>query len=152
LLKYEKLLHRNGSIVIDDANYFHVRQATKDFLDTHKNFSLIFQKYTKSHIVNSKRKDLLLKGYFNGIHVLSKNNYTSLKVKFPKNKKLLMNLFVQSHEVFRHYFAFHAHEIIDLVYDFKRNKNEKIFLKKILNIKNKAPLSNQIKHRSQNIF
>tara|TARA_B110000503_G_C7068669_1_gene379924 strand:+ start:234 stop:1037 length:804 start_codon:yes stop_codon:yes gene_type:complete len=152
LLKYEKFLVQNGTIVVDDANYFHVRKASEDFIDTHKNYSLSFQKYTTSHVANSNRKDLLLKGYHNGIHIIKKNNSSKLKVKFQKNKKLLMQLFPQSHEVFRHYFSFNAHKILDLVYDFKKNKDKEVFLKKILNIKNKRPLSRQIKYKSQNIF
>ena len=38
LLKYEKLLAQECVVIIDDANYFHVRKATEDFLTIKPNF------------------------------------------------------------------------------------------------------------------
>ena len=53
LLKYSKHMSKEGIIIIDDANYYHVRKATSDFLDINKNFKLLYQKYTNIHIANA---------------------------------------------------------------------------------------------------
>ena len=68
LLKYYNLLTKNSLIVIDDSNYYHVRKANDDFLNTHKDCHLVFQKYTKTHISNlsNKKKIQAFNGYWNG--------------------------------------------------------------------------------------
>ena len=152
LLKYKTLLAEKCLIIVDDANYFHVRKANQDFIDSNKEFSIIFEKYTNSHIANSKNKQNLIDGYWNGINIIGKCK-NKKKINFQKNYNLLMKTFPLSHEIFRHYYFFNTIEILDAVYKFnKKEIIEKKFLKIIRNIKIPSKLKKQIKFRSQNIF
>lgn len=152
LLKYKSMLAKKCLIIIDDANYFHVRKANQDFISTNKEFSIIFQKYTKSHIANSDNKQSLIDGYWNGINILGRCRIKK-NIKFQKNYNLLMDTFPLSHEIFRHYYFFNTPKILDTIYKFNKKKiNEKNFLKIIKNIKIPNQLKKQIKFRSQNIF
>ena len=108
LIKYENLMSDNSIIIIDDCNYYHVRKATQDFLETHSDYSLVFQKYTNKHVANEKKdKSYYLDGYWNGINVLykSKKNKFKKKLKMQKNETYLKTLFYKSHEMFRHYYS-----------------------------------------------
>ena len=51
----------NSIIIIDDCNYYHVRKATQDFLETHSDYSLVFQKYTNKHVANEKKDKIILR-------------------------------------------------------------------------------------------
>lgn len=42
-------LAEGGIIIVDDCNYPHVRQATKDFTSVHGDYKLIFESYTGQH-------------------------------------------------------------------------------------------------------
>lgn len=152
LLKYEKLLAKDCIIIIDDANYFHVRKATQDFLETNSNYYLLMEKYTGKHIANSKNKKKFQNGYWNGINVISKYK-TSNSITFQKNSDYLMKMFLISHEIFRHKFIFNALEILDLCFFFKKKKiNHKFFIEEIKKIKLPKKISKQLKFRSQNTF
>ena len=156
LMKYDNLMSDNSIIIIDDSNYYHVRKATQDFLETHNNYSLVFQKYTKKHIANEKKnKNFYLDGYWNGINVLYKSSKNKFKKKLimPKNEILFKELFFKSHDMFRHYYSLNGPEILDLIYYYKKKKMSKEkFLQKVNKIKIPYKLKKQIKYRSQNIF
>jgi hypothetical protein len=156
LIKYKNYLSEKSLIIIDDCNYYHVRKATQDFLETNKEFKLIFQKYTKRHIANEQfNKNTHLNGYWNGINILCKDNKNIIdeRVKMPKNENLIKNIFFQSHEVFRHFYGYNAHEILDLIYEYKNlDMPKNIFLKKIRMLTVPKKLKKIIKYRSQNIF
>lgn len=65
-------LHERAVIVIDDANYRHVRQASADFLSTFKDWKLLCQAYTRCHPANmaAAEERAARRGWWNGVHVL----------------------------------------------------------------------------------
>ena len=157
LLNYSKFMSNESIILIDDCNYYHVRKATYDFLESNKDFKLIYQKYTDIHIANAsnKKKKEIKNGNWNGINILYKGTKSKInqKLKLPKNEKTLLKLFIDTHQYFRHRCAFNVNEILDLVDDFKNKKDSKIhFLKNINKIKQPKKLRKIIKYKSQNIF
>ena len=160
LEKYKKLLSINSVIIVDDANYYHVRKATQDFLNNNLDFKLIYQKYSTKHIANSssKEKEILKNNFLNGINIIinKKNKYfknKEKKIKFQKNEIKLKKIFIDSHEIFRHYYAYNGKEIFDLIYDLKRKKiNITSFNKQLKKINPPKYLKKQIKFKSQNLF
>lgn len=78
-------LAENAAIVIDDCNYRHVRQANRDFLQTHPEYKLLFQSYTKNHPLNlpEDKREVHLKGWWNGVNVIVKDPENKLKAEFP---------------------------------------------------------------------
>jgi Methyltransferase domain len=68
-------LHERAVIVVDDANYEHVRQANADFLRTHKDWLLLAQAYTPSHPDNMATADALSarEGWWNGVNILGRD-------------------------------------------------------------------------------
>ena len=157
LLNYSKYLSNEGIIIIDDCNYYHVRKATFDFLNSNKEFKLIHQKYTNVHIANAslKKRTEIKNGNWNGINILykGKNSKINQKLKLPKNEKTLIELFYDTHLCFRHRYAFNVPEILDLIDDFKNKKISKDhFTKKIRKITSPKKIRNSIKYKSQNIY
>tara|TARA_Y100000389_G_scaffold197425_1_gene232002 strand:- start:126 stop:1022 length:897 start_codon:yes stop_codon:yes gene_type:complete len=157
LLKYSPLMSKEAIILVDDSNYYHVRKATSDFLDSNKDFQLIHQKYTNIHLgnANKKTREKLIKGIWNGINILYKGpNFKKIqKVKLFKHEKILERLFYETHETFRHKYAFNVNEILDLIYDY----NYKIisrakFLSSVKKISVPKELKNLIKYKSRNLF
>ena len=75
LLKIEKYLTNKSIIIIDDANYAHVRQATKDFLSINNSFKLLYEAYTESHVANleESKKQNILDGWWNGVNIIVKD-------------------------------------------------------------------------------
>lgn len=157
LLNYSKYLSNEGIIIIDDCNYYHVRKATFDFLNSNKEFKLIHQKYTNVHIANAslKKRTEIKNGNWNGINILykGKNSKINQKLKLPKNEKTLIELFYDTHQYFRHRYAFNVPEILDLIDDFKNKKISNFhFTKKIRKINPPKNIRNFIKYKSQNIY
>ncbi len=72
LLAAKPLLSPGAVIVIDDANYPAVRQATYDFLTSHPDFALIFEAYTDAHPANLDAATLAAaeNGWLNGVNVI----------------------------------------------------------------------------------
>jgi hypothetical protein len=157
LLNYSKFMANEGVIIIDDCNYYHVRKATFDFLNSNKEFKLIYQKYTDVHIANAspKKRTEIKNGNWNGINILYKAGDCQInqKLKMPKNEKALIKLFYDTHLYFRHKYAFNVPEILDLIDDFKNQKfSETHFIKKISKITLPKNIRNSIKYKSQNIY
>ncbi|GEM_PF-634065 len=65
-------LHDRCVIVIDDANYACVRQATADFLAGHPDFKMVFEAYSPAHPANMEGAELERweEGWLNGVNVL----------------------------------------------------------------------------------
>ncbi len=72
LLAAKPLLAPGAVIVIDDANYPAVRQATYDFLTSHPDFALMFEAYTDAHPANLDAATLAAaeNGWLNGVNVI----------------------------------------------------------------------------------
>jgi hypothetical protein len=81
LLTADAFLHDKGVIVIDDANYAHVRVATEDFLKCHPEFTVLFEAYTKAHPDNLNEADRneARRGWWNGVQILVRDPLRILK-------------------------------------------------------------------------
>lgn len=108
-------LHENAIIVIDDANYQHVRQANCDFLTTHTEFKLLFEAHTDCHPGNmtlEQIKDAKV-GWWDGVNILVRDKSDLLKRTFPSTERNRL-LFENDHVV-------HASEVSELVPDMIRS-------------------------------
>jgi hypothetical protein len=65
-------LHERAVIVIDDANYAGVRWSTRDFLNGHGEFKMLFDAYTPAHPANMSREEKAVHeaGWLNGVNIL----------------------------------------------------------------------------------
>jgi hypothetical protein len=78
-------LSPTSTIVVDDANYRHVRLATRDFLVTHPEWALLFEAYTRCHPMNmseTEHREARL-GWWNGVHVLVRDSDHVLERSLP---------------------------------------------------------------------
>ncbi len=94
-----KILSASGCIVVDDANYGHVRQATKDFIYMNPDFKLVFEAYTDCHPynMNAKQKAEAKAGWWDGVHLIvhdPENNFVGLDPAVPQNSR-----FIRDHQV-----------------------------------------------------
>ncbi|OHA66509.1 MAG: hypothetical protein A3D64_01215 [Candidatus Wildermuthbacteria bacterium RIFCSPHIGHO2_02_FULL_49_9] len=105
LLKAKRSLADSAVIVVDDANYAHVRQANADFLASELDFALLFEAYTPLHPANMtpRVKEKARKGWWNGVNVLMKDRERRVVRSFPPTGE--RERFFASHDVFRHEFA-----------------------------------------------
>lgn len=119
----------NCAIIIDDANYSHVRQATNDFLRTFPDFALIAEAYTPKHPanMNDEEKRNALNGWWNGINIIVRDPERLISRKLAKedNKKLHF----ASHDIFRHEFADVAFDIMRLAQLAKFDELKKLIAK-----------------------
>jgi cephalosporin hydroxylase len=85
LLLFAPFLSEKASIVIDDSNYAHVRQANRDFLITHPDYTLAFEKYTGKHPNNMNSNELTeaRNGWWNGLNVIVRDTSGDLPRQFP---------------------------------------------------------------------
>ena len=107
LLLIRPYLAEQAVIVIDDANYFDVRQATHDFLLTHPEFKMVFESYSPGHPANLDRETLLAHeaGWLNGINVLVADPANLLPVMLPPVRPEARDLYVNEWLVHRHRLA-----------------------------------------------
>ncbi len=96
LLLIKPYLADHAVILVDDANYRHVRQANRDFLMTHPEFKLIYEAYTEAHPLNlpAEKEQQLRGGYWNGLNVIVKDSENILEPMFPptlRNRTLYEN-------------------------------------------------------------
>lgn len=79
----------NAVIVVDDSNYQHVRQATRDFLIINPQFKLLFEAYTECHPNNmSKQKRLQAKdGWWNGVNVILHDSENRVAPMYPPTQR-----------------------------------------------------------------
>jgi hypothetical protein len=103
LLLAEPLMATVSAIVVDDANYMHVRQATWDFLSCSPGWGLLAEITTECHPavqVDSEKRLGQRKGWSNGIHVLVRDDNQILE--FGPQETRDLSAFYMSHDVFRH--------------------------------------------------
>lgn len=112
LLLAVRHLADDAVMIVDDANYPHVRQATADFLAAFPDFTLLAEAYTPAHPANMTEagKALHIKGWWNGVNVIVKDR-TLPRRSPPTGPKALHEL---SHDVFRHEFAEAAFPILKI--------------------------------------
>jgi hypothetical protein len=93
------ILATNGCMIVDDANYAHVRQATRDFLVAFPEYKLVFEAYTDCHPRNMSPEQLAEArgGWWDGVHLIVHDPveaFTSLTPPTPEN-----NRFIRDHSV-----------------------------------------------------
>ena len=95
-------LHRSASIVVDDSNYRHVRQANRDFLVTHPEFKLLFDAYTRCHPANmpAREREEASRGWWNGVNVIVHDPEDVVPRNFPPTER--------SRELFENEHLLHA--------------------------------------------
>ena len=116
LLLIRPYLAERAVIVVDDANYFDVRQSTRDFLLSHPEFKMVFEAYSPDHPANLDRKVLepYEAGWLNGVNVLVLDRENVLPVTLPRVEPLARDLYVNEWLVHRHRFAELAPQALDL--------------------------------------
>lgn len=85
LLFAMEYLHERAVIVIDDANYRHVRQANRDFLAAQPDYRLIYEGYSAGHPDNltPEQLDAARNGWWNGVNILVRDPEGALPREFP---------------------------------------------------------------------
>lgn len=131
LEKYKKLLSSRCCIIIDDANYEHVRLATRDFLENNKEFKLVEQKYTKNHPEITQNE-----GYENGYNVITRGTGEK-KIKLEIDLKKALKFQYDSHYIQRHYFGNNVLKILDILYLYFKDHKKK-YLSLLLKLYNKG--------------
>lgn len=94
-----RFMSRNGVILVDDANYPHVRKATADFLRFWPEYKLDFEAYSDCHPYNMTEAQLAeaKAGWWGGVHVIvhdPDDSFEGLAPPCPDNSQ-----FIRDHEV-----------------------------------------------------
>lgn len=89
-----QILAKNGAMVVDDANYAHVRQATADFLYMYPQFKLVFETYTPCHPSNMTQSQLAdaKAGWWDGVHLIvhdPEDEFETLTPCVPDNSRFI---------------------------------------------------------------
>ena len=115
LMLAEPHLHRNAVVLIDDANYAFVRQATRDFLLTHPDYKMVFEAYSPAHPANidPEARKRWESGWLNGINILARDVAGSIPDMVPPTESDRA-LYVNDWLVHRHQFAELAPEAVSL--------------------------------------
>lgn len=106
-------LRPGGVIVVDDANYAHVRQASYDFLAAFPDWALVVEVTTPGHpdVVTPAERAEARSGWWNGVHVLQHDPSGRLPRLEPPLADVRM--YVESHDVFRHRFGPTTLEVLE---------------------------------------
>jgi hypothetical protein len=98
-------MREHGVMVVDDANYAHVRQASYDFLAASPDWALVAEVMTPGHpdVVSVEQRAQARAGWWNGVHVLQHDpSHTLPRLKGPATD---LSMYVDSHDLFRHRFG-----------------------------------------------
>lgn len=123
-------LHEHAMIVVDDANYQHVRQANRDFLVTHKNFKLLFEAYTPAHPANLDKagEAQAREGWWNGINVLVKDPDNLLPTMYPPTERCRL-LYENEHMVHATAGAEYAPQVLRIMHEASRARWDRFILR-----------------------
>ncbi|CAA7614459.1 class I SAM-dependent methyltransferase [Magnetospirillum sp. SS-4] len=115
LLLIRPYLSERAVIVVDDANYFDVRQSTRDFLISHPEFKMVFEAYSPGHPANLDQptRERQEAGWLNGVNVLVLDHENVLPVMLPRVEPLARDLYVNEWLVHRHRYAELAPQALD---------------------------------------
>ncbi|OAN49243.1 hypothetical protein A6A04_03770 [Paramagnetospirillum marisnigri] len=116
LLLIRPYLSERAVIIVDDANYFDVRQSTRDFLVSHPEFKMVFESYSPAHPANLDKATLETHeaGWLNGVNVLVLDHENLLPVMLPRVEPLARELYVNEWLAHRHRYAELAPQALDL--------------------------------------
>lgn len=98
-------MREGGVMVVDDANYAHVRQASYDFVAAFPDWALVAEITTAGHpdVVTPDQHAAARAGWWNGVHVLQHDPGGVLPRLAPE--AIDLNMHVASHDLFRHRFG-----------------------------------------------
>jgi hypothetical protein len=105
-------IHERGVVIVDDANYAHVRQANHDFLTSHPEFKLVFEAYTPAHPSNRTDEDreLTISGWWNGVNIIVRDPDDELPPMYPPTERS-RTLFENEHLLHSHMLRDHFPQI-----------------------------------------
>ena len=131
LLKIKEYLSDNCVIIIDDANYAHVRQATKDFLSSEKSFKMICEAYTKAHPANLSlnEKKIAIDVWWNGVNILVKDNNNYLSNISPDIEMEYRDQHFYNHDFMRTKYTEIISKIFNITLEYIQSKDIKILKK-----------------------
>ena len=153
LLKIKRFLSDECVIIIDDANYAHVRQATKDFLASESDFKMICQAYTKAHPANlsSNEKKIAIDGWWNGVNILVKDKNNDLQNINPKVSRENRDQHFFNHDIMRTRYTEVLIKILNLSIEYKEKEdNDK--LRKIDKILKEHKSKTKSRYESHNTY
>jgi len=116
LLLAEQHMAEESVIVIDDANYRHVRQATWDFLSANPGWSCLAEITTEGHPAVQSDPEVVERlrgGWSNGLQIIAKD--PNSLVRFERQEPADLSPFYMSHDVFRHRYGPIAKDVLDSV-------------------------------------
>jgi len=116
LLAGLKHLREGAVIIIDDANYPDVRWSTRDFLNGHPEFKMVFEAYSPAHPVNmtAAEKKTHELGWLNGVNILVHDPDGALPEMLPPVDPTERTLYLNEWLAHRKIFAELAPEALDL--------------------------------------
>lgn len=105
LLLGRPAMRDGGVIVVDDANYAHVRQASYDFMAAFPDWALVAEITTVGHpdVVTPEQHAAARAGWWNGVHVLQHDPANVVPRLAPECVDLHPH--IASHDIFRHRFG-----------------------------------------------
>ncbi len=105
LLLGRLVMRDGGVIVVDDANYAHVRQASYDFIAAFPDWALVAEITTAGHpdVVTPEQHVAARAGWWNGVHVLQHDPANA--VPRLETEHVDLHPHVDSHDVFLHRFG-----------------------------------------------
>lgn len=126
LLRVKHYMAKNGVMVIDDANYPHVRQATFDFLQSAPEYALLCEAYTPAHPANltAEEKSKALSGWWNGVNILVHDPEYALPRNLPPLSQGARDLHFITHDLFRNRYAELSWEILQRVEGLVRQQGD----------------------------
>jgi tRNA G46 methylase TrmB len=81
-------LSENAVIVIDDANYRHVRQANSDFIKANPEYTLFYENYTNHHPHYAEKANTEFKEeWWNGVNIIVRDKESVLDKAFPVTER-----------------------------------------------------------------
>lgn len=116
LLLIRPYLSERAVVIVDDANYFDVRQSTRDFLVSHPEFKMVFEAYSPGHPANldDATREIHEAGWLNGVNVLVLDHENVLPVMLPRVEPLARDLYVNEWLAHRHRYAELVPQALDL--------------------------------------
>lgn len=133
-------LSDSAIIVIDDCNYPHVRQATRDFLICNPEFKLFFEAYTECHPGNMTKveNNKAMEGWWNGVNILVIDRENILDKVYPPTITNRI-LFENEHIIHAAKYAVIAPQAVRIISELAKSKIYNYSsIRKILNLVKKA--------------
>ncbi|MGY6587778.1 MAG: class I SAM-dependent methyltransferase [Wenzhouxiangella sp.] len=155
LLRVKSLMAHNGVMLVDDANYPHVRQAVFDFLQSAPDYALLCEAYTPGHPANLSpdEKSKALSGWWNGVNILVHDPEHCLPRTLPPLTPGARDLHFMTHDLFRNGYAELSWELLrcidDLVAPGSKGDAQREAMRKKLQVHRDAHPS---RHGHQNTF